>query len=123
VPIEHARTLLTLGTVHRRARRKRAARDTLDRALTMFSQLGSVVWVRRTRAELARIGGRTPSGSALTIGERRVAERVAQGRTNKEVAAELFVTVNTVETTLRRVYMKLGVRSRAELARRFVTRS
>jgi DNA-binding NarL/FixJ family response regulator len=115
-----ARALLALGAVQRRARRKRAARDALNQALALFSQLSSAVWAERTRRELARIGGRTPSGSGLTTSEQRVAALVARGRTNKEVAAELFVTVNTVETTLRRVYTKLGVRSRTELARRFV---
>lgn len=122
VPVERARTLLTLGAVQRRARRKRVAREALDEALALFSRLGSAVWVQRTRAEIARIGGRTSSGSALTAGEQRVAALVAQGRTNKEVAAELFITVNTVETTLRRVYAKLGVRSRGELAHRFAVR-
>jgi DNA-binding NarL/FixJ family response regulator len=122
VPLERARTLLALGTVQRRARRKRAAREALEAALALFSQLGSNIWAERARGELARIGGRAPSGSTLTAGERRVAALVAHGRTNREVAAELFVTVNTVESTLRRVYSKLGVRSRAELASRFARR-
>jgi DNA-binding CsgD family transcriptional regulator len=119
VPLERARTLLALGSVQRRARRKRAARQALGEALALFKELTSNVWVERARGELARIGGRAPSGSGLTASEQRVAALVAEGRTNKEVAAQLFVSVNTVETTLRRVYSKLGVRSRAELARRF----
>jgi len=119
VPFERARTLLVLGQVERRARRKRAARESLAAALAVFEQLGAPLWVKRARAELARIGGRTPAGSELTASEARVAALVAQGRTNKEAAAELFLSVNTVETTLRHVYAKLGVRSRAELARRF----
>ena len=55
----------------------------------------------------------------MTATERRVAERVAEGVGNKQVAAELFVSVKAVEVTLTRVYAKLGVRSRTELAHRF----
>jgi DNA-binding CsgD family transcriptional regulator len=65
---------------------------------------------------LARIGGRAPSRGELTEAERRIAQLVAEGRSNREVAAALFVTVHSVETALTRVYRKLGVRSRAELA-------
>jgi DNA-binding CsgD family transcriptional regulator len=118
VPIERARTLLVRGAIERRARRKRAARETLNAALAGFEELGSRAWADRTRAELGRIGGRAPSRAELTPAERRVAELVAEGRSNKEVAAALFVTVNTVEGTLRNVYAKLGVRSRTELSRR-----
>jgi DNA-binding CsgD family transcriptional regulator len=74
-------------------------------------------------AELARIGGRTASRDELTGAERRVAELVAQVMSNREAAAALFVTVKTVEAALSRVYHKLGVRSRAELARRFADSS
>ena len=82
------------------------------------SQLGAAIWIQRTRTELARIGGRAAAGRGqLTLVERRVAELVADGRTNKEVAAELVVTVRTIESTLTKVYAKLGVRSRTELAR------
>jgi DNA-binding NarL/FixJ family response regulator len=62
-------------------------------------------------------GGRR-AGDELTATERRVAELVAEGRTNKEVAAALFVTVLTVESNLTRIYSKLGIRSRTELAAR-----
>lgn len=68
------------------------------------------------RAEIARIGGRARE-SRLTPTERRVAGLVAAGKTNKQVAADLFVTVNTVEAHLKRVYDKLGIRSRAMLGR------
>jgi DNA-binding CsgD family transcriptional regulator len=118
VPIERARTLLVRGIIERRARRKRAAREVLESALASFAALGSQAWAERARAELRRIGGRAPSQAELTPAERRVADLVAEGRSNKEVAAALFVTVNTVEGTLRHVYAKLGVRSRTELARR-----
>ncbi|MDF2749091.1 MAG: hypothetical protein K0T00_266 [Gaiellaceae bacterium] len=65
-----------------------------------------------------RLGGRTPSGDELTEAERRVVELVAAGRTNRETASALFVTEHTVEAALTRVYRKLGVRSRVELAAR-----
>jgi DNA-binding CsgD family transcriptional regulator len=74
--------------------------------------------VEQTRAELARIGGRGPRSTDLTEAERRIAELVAQGHSNREVADALFLTVHTVETALTRIYRKLGVRSRAALARR-----
>ncbi|HWN22208.1 MAG TPA: helix-turn-helix transcriptional regulator [Gaiellaceae bacterium] len=74
------------------------------------------MWADRARAELARIGGRAASPSDLTPAEARVAALVAEGRTNKEVAAKLFISVHTVEAALTRVYSKLGVRSRTELA-------
>jgi DNA-binding NarL/FixJ family response regulator len=79
-------------------------------------QLGEPLWAERARAEARRLGGRSPSRDALTAGEQRVAELVAQGRSNSEVASSLFVTVRTVESNLTRIYSKLGVRSRAELA-------
>ncbi|MEO8289542.1 MAG: LuxR C-terminal-related transcriptional regulator, partial [Gaiellaceae bacterium] len=63
-------------------------------------------------------GGRSPSGGLLTPTEQRIAELVAEGRSNKEVAAALFVTAKTVETNLSRIYAKLGIHSRTELARR-----
>jgi DNA-binding CsgD family transcriptional regulator len=113
-----ARALLALGVVRRRQRQKRAARDAIDAALAAFEQLGAATWVEKARAELGRIGGRTRV-EGLTPAERRVAGLVAQGRTNKEVAAALYLGERTVETHLSHVYAKLGVRSRAELARRY----
>jgi DNA-binding CsgD family transcriptional regulator len=78
--------------------------------------MGAADWARKARAELGHIGGRTRS-DGLTAAERRVAALVASGRTNREVAAELFLGERTVESHLSRVYTKLGVRSRTELAR------
>ena len=119
MPFDRARTLLALGGALRRAKRKRDARATLDEAVQVFEELGATLWVQKARAEVGRIGGRAASHGELTPTERRVAELVAQGRTNKEVAGALFVSARTVEGHLSHVYRKLGLRSRAELARRF----
>jgi DNA-binding CsgD family transcriptional regulator len=113
-----ARALLALGVVRRRQRRKRDARDAIGAALAGFEQLGATTWIGKAHAELGRIGGRKRA-EGLTAAERRVAALVAEGRTNREVAAALFVGERTVETHLSHVYAKLGVRSRSELARRF----
>ncbi len=116
-PFELARTLLVYGVVLRRDRRKRAAREALERALEAFESLGAPLWADRARAELGRIGGRAPSSVDLTPTEERVAELVAGGATNQEVASTLFISVKTVEWNLSRIYRKLGIRSRSELAR------
>ena len=115
-PFGRARSLLALGIVKRRARRKREAREAIEAALDGFETIGAVGWAAKARAEMGRIGGRTRE-RGLTAAERRVAALVAEGRTNREVAAELFLGERTVETHLSHVYAKLGVRSRAELAR------
>ena len=117
-PFEHGRTLLALGATQRRAKKRAAARATLEEALTVFEQLGAPLWAEKARTELARIGGRAPSRGELTEAERRIAELVAEGRSNRDVAAALFLTEHTVETALTRIYRKLGVRSRTELATR-----
>jgi DNA-binding CsgD family transcriptional regulator len=122
-PLELGRSLLALGTVQRRLRHRQAARETLSRARDVFDQLGAPIWAERVRAELGRIGGRAPSAGELTPTESRVAELVAEGRSNKEVAAALFVTPRTVEFHLRNVFRKLELRSRAELVRRYRTQS
>ena len=118
-PFEHAMTFLVLGRIQRRARQKRAARESLDAAARIFDELGYRLWLDRTREELRRIGGRTASRFELTPTEERVASLVAEGKTNKEVAAELMVSVRAVEANLSRIYQKLQVRSRAELARSY----
>jgi DNA-binding CsgD family transcriptional regulator len=115
--LEWARTLLSLGTVRRQAQQRKAARGALEQALVIFEELGARLWAAKARAELARISGRSPASEELTEAERRVAELAAQGRTNKQIAAELFMGVSTVEAHLSHVYRKLGVR-RAGLARR-----
>jgi DNA-binding CsgD family transcriptional regulator len=116
-PFGRARALLALGVVLRRVRQKRAARDAIVRALLGFQDLGASTWVARAHDEVARIGGRTIE-EGLTAAERRVALLVAAGRTNREVAAELFLGERTVAGHLTHIYAKLGVRSRTELARR-----
>jgi DNA-binding NarL/FixJ family response regulator len=120
MPFELARTLLAQGDVFRRAKQKRAARQSLERAVTIFEALGAPHWVERSRSALSRVGGRAGSPMELTATERRVADLVAAGRKNREVADELFVSVKTVEANLRRVYQKLGVRSRTELTGRLI---
>ena len=122
-PFHEARTLLALGRTQRRAKKRGAARATLGDALARFEQLGAPLWAEQTRAELASIGGRAPSRDELTEAESRIAALVAEGRTNRDVAAALFLTEHSVETALTRVYRKLGVRSRAELARHFAANS
>ena len=114
-PLERARTLLCVGAVRRQAQQKKAAREALEQAFAIFDELGALLWAERAQSELARIGGRRPADEELTETERRVAELAAQGRTNKEIAAELFMGVSTVESHLSRVYRKLGIRSRSGL--------
>jgi DNA-binding CsgD family transcriptional regulator len=120
-PFERARTELALGSALRRAKRRREARERLESAAAAFEVMGSAAGAAQARAELERIGGRAPSRDALTTAERRVAELAAAGKTNKEVAAALYVSVRTVEAALTRAYGKLGVRSRTELANRLST--
>jgi DNA-binding CsgD family transcriptional regulator len=117
LPLERARTLLLLGRVLRRVQQRSAANQALAEALARFEGLGASLWAARAREELERIGGRAGSRDALTPTEQRIAALVAAGQTNREVAATLFVTPKTVEAALTRIYRKLGVRSRTELAR------
>ncbi len=112
-----ARALLALGVLRRRGRQKRASRSAIAEALRRFEELGAATWVERARAELGSIGGRTRE-EGLTAAERRVAALVAEGRTNREVAAALFLGERTVASHLTHIYAKLGVRSRTELANR-----
>jgi DNA-binding NarL/FixJ family response regulator len=120
-PFERARTLLCLGAVRRQAHQKKPARAALEQALEIFDELGAQLWAGKARAELRRISGRAPASDELTETERRVAELAAVGRTNREIAGKLFMGVSTVESHLSRVYRKLGVRSRTELAGRIAT--
>lgn len=117
-PMERARTLLALGSVQRQALQRRAARETLERALASFERLGAAPWAQKARDELRRISGRRAASDELTEAEHRVALLAAGGRHNKEIAAELYLSVGTVERHLTSAYRKLGVRSRMELAQR-----
>jgi DNA-binding CsgD family transcriptional regulator len=119
-PFEHARTLLAAGARLHRARRRVEARRRLREALAGFEQLGATLWAERARHELRAAGAvdRAPvTGPAeLTAQERRIARAVARGATNREVAETLFLSPKTIEFHLSRVYRKLNVRSRVELA-------
>jgi DNA-binding CsgD family transcriptional regulator/tetratricopeptide (TPR) repeat protein len=120
MPFEEARTLLAAGEVHRRARHKQQALNSLQAALVIFERLGAPRWRDRVLGELARVGTRaTPRGAGpvLTAAEQSVADLVAAGHTNAEVAAGLFMGQRTVEAHLSRVYRKLSVQSRKELGR------
>ena len=121
---QEARTLLAFGERLRRAGRRVDARPQLRAALEAFEQLEATPWVGRTRRELRATGeklGRraAASGDDLTPQELQVALQVAEGKTNKEVGAALFLSPKTVEFHLARVYRKLDISSRAELIRRF----
>jgi DNA-binding CsgD family transcriptional regulator len=117
-PFEQARSFLIAGEIERRMKKKKTAREALKAARAIFERFGATIWVARVDRELARIGGRPPSPTALSSTEQQIARLVADGRTNREVADALFVTVRTVEANLTRVYRKLQVRSRTELARK-----
>ncbi len=121
-PFETARTQLLHGERLRRAKRRADARAPLSAALGVFERLGADPWTERARSELRATGG--PTGSAapaiatdeLTAQELQIALQVAQGRTNREVAAALFLSAKTIEYHLGSIYRKLGIRRRGELA-------
>jgi DNA-binding CsgD family transcriptional regulator len=121
-PFQRARTLLILGEHLRRERRRKEARTPLRAALVTFEQLGAWPWVQRALRELRSTGetvrqrDRTAAAD-LTPRERQVVGLVAEGATNREVAAQLFLSPRTVEYHLRSVFSKLGISSRAELVR------
>jgi DNA-binding CsgD family transcriptional regulator len=121
-PFERARTELCYGERLRRARSRSEARTHLRTALQTFDQLNATPWAARTRAELAATGEvvRPPTEdglASLTPQELQLALIVGRGATNKEASAALFVSPKTVEAHLHRTYVKLGIRSRTELAR------
>ena len=117
VPFERARTLLFQGQVLRRLKRKREARAALEEAIAIFRHLGAETWERRAEGELAarrRSPRRRTSSARPSSGSRGLA---ASGSTNQEIAAQVFLTRKAVEANLARAYRKLGIRSRAQLAR------
>ena len=118
--LEHARTLLVCGQIERRRGTGAAPGEHLRAALELFDAAGAPLWAGRARAEL-RASGETRARSdpgappRLTPQELQVALCVAEGKTNKEVAAALFLSTKTVEFHLSRTYRKLGIRSRTQL--------
>ena len=115
LPLDRGRTLLALGATQRRLKRRREARATLEDALAVFEGIGAALWAERARAELKRISGRAASPHALTPAEARVAALVVEGKTNKQVAAALFLSNRTVEGHVAHILGKLGIRQRGEL--------
>jgi DNA-binding CsgD family transcriptional regulator len=113
-PLELGRTLLVRGEIARRGKRKALARASLEGAQAIFDRLGAKLWLAKVEAELARVGGQAGVGE-LTPTERRIADQVVAGRTNREIAGALFISVKTVEANLSRIFHKLGVRSRTQL--------
>ncbi|MGH2694263.1 MAG: helix-turn-helix transcriptional regulator [Actinomycetota bacterium] len=117
-PFDRARNILLLGSLYRRTKQKRKARDALEASCNMFDRLGASEWAKKSDAEMDRIGGRAPTPLDLTATEERVAGLAGTGLSNQEIAQALFMSVRTVEWNLSKIYRKLGVRSRAELASR-----
>jgi DNA-binding CsgD family transcriptional regulator len=117
-PLDRGRALLLAGDALRRLGERRQAATRLEAAKQVFTDLGAPLWVERADKELRRATPRPRKDHELTAAERRVAALVADGRTNREVAAQLFTTVGTVEVHLTRIYRKLDLRSRTDLARR-----
>ena len=121
-PFDEARTRLLYGEWLRRGKRKADARTQLSAALEIFERIGAVPWAERTRTELAATGttGRAPDHGlsvSLTPQELQIVRLAAQGLSNKDIAAQLFLSSRTVGHHLYKAYPKLGVASRAELGR------
>ncbi|MHA6764577.1 helix-turn-helix transcriptional regulator [Streptacidiphilus sp. PAMC 29251] len=122
-PWDRARTELLYGEWLRRERRRTDARAPLRAALDAFEQLGAVPWAERARTELGATGttapsqGRPPGALALlTPQEAQIVRLAAQGLSNRDIAAQLFLSSRTVGYHLYKAYPKLGVASRGELA-------
>ena len=119
--LERARSLVELGAALRRAGERRAARDHLAEGLDLAARSGARPLAARAREELRTTGARPrrewrTGVEALTPSELRVVRLAAEGRTNREIAHELYVTVKTIEGHLSRAYTKLGVEGRAHLS-------
>jgi DNA-binding NarL/FixJ family response regulator len=123
MPFELARTRLCYGQRLRRTGRRVEARTQIRDALATFQDLRAAKWVTRAERELASSGERlrrAPSADRddLTPQELQIARFIAAGATNREAAADLFLSPKTIETHLTRIYRKLGLRSRSQLALR-----
>lgn len=127
LPFARARTELCYGERLRRARRRADAREQLARAAATFQQLGALIWAERAERELAAAGysrgapAQPSPWAELTAAETRVARVILEGATYDEAASALFVSPRTIETHLRQIYRKVGVRSRSEMTRRLAT--
>jgi DNA-binding CsgD family transcriptional regulator len=120
--LEYARALADLGAAQRRANRRSEARTTLQTALALARRNGADALAERVSTELRAAGGRSTDAAAtgldrLTVSERRVAELVAKGQNNPQIAQALFVTRKTIETHLSHIYSKLNISGRLDLAR------
>ena len=120
-PFDEARSRLVLGQVLRRRKQKRSATMALREAGATFATLGSPLWRARAEHDLQRVGGRPASNQELTATERAIARLVARGQRDADIARELFMSEHTVGDNLKRIYRKLSVHSRAELAARAST--
>jgi DNA-binding CsgD family transcriptional regulator len=119
--LEHAYSLVELGAALRRANHRTAAQAHLREGLDMAHRCGATALTDRAREELRATGARPRRAErsgleSLTASERRVAQLASVGRTNREIAQDLFVTINTVESHMRHVFQKLAITRRAELA-------
>lgn len=123
MPVELGRTLLVKGRLHRRNREKSSAKEALDEARALFTGAGAQAWAAAAQRELDRVGLRPRAPEELTPTEARVAELVAAGLTTKQIAARAFLSPKSVEGVLTRVYRKLGVRSRSQLAAKLARES
>jgi DNA-binding CsgD family transcriptional regulator len=116
MPFERARTLLVRGRLQRRLKHKREARLSLEAARELFGDAGAEAWLLRVDEELGRVAVRR-APAELSATELRIAELAADGLSNRAIAEQVFVSVKTVESNLKRAYAKLGISSRAQLAR------
>ena len=120
--VEHARSRLVYGEWLRRENRRVDARDQLRAAHEMFSRMGAEAFAERARRELSATGETVRKRTVetldeLTAQETHVARLAADGHTNPEIGAQLFISPRTVEYHLRKVFTKLGISSRKELRR------
>jgi DNA-binding CsgD family transcriptional regulator len=124
LPVDLARARLVYGEWLRRQRRRREARDQLGRAYQIFDSIGAAAFAERARIELRAAGGHArqhtiETPETLTTQEALIARLAGEGASNSEIAAQLFISPATVAYHLRKVFTKLGISSRSQLARTF----